>query len=66
MLDRVAPRVSQTENAAPYMTLNSDVAEAWKTALPEVVHGDGIERQPVVSPRSGSWLPQIQRQRGGT
>jgi predicted NodU family carbamoyl transferase len=65
MLDRVATPLLQTENPAPYMTLNLDVAEAWQTGLPGAIHVGKIEREPVAPSRCGSRIPHLQRQRGG-
>lgn len=48
MLDRVAPEILQTNHPAPYMTITFDVAEAWKSRIPEVVHEDGTARAQVV------------------
>jgi len=50
MLDRVAPEMLQTDHPAPYMTFTFDVAEEWKTRVPEVVHEDGTARAQVVTP----------------
>ena len=52
MLDRVAPQMLQTKHPAPYMTFTFDVAEEWKTRVPEVVHEDGTARAQVVSKES--------------
>lgn len=49
MLDRVAPDILQTEHPAPYMTFTFDVAEHWKSRIPEVVHEDGTARAQVVT-----------------
>ena len=52
MLDRVAPQMLQTDHPAPYMTFTFDVAEEWKTRVPEVVHEDGTARAQVVTRES--------------
>ncbi len=52
MLDRVAPQMLKTDHPAPYMTFTFDVAEEWKTRVPEVVHEDGTARAQVVTPES--------------
>ena len=46
MLDRAAADILGTEHPAPYMTFTFDVAEKWKTKIPEVVHLDGTARPP--------------------
>jgi carbamoyltransferase len=49
MLDRVAPDILQTDHPAPYMTFTFDVAQHWKSKIPEVVHEDGTARAQVVT-----------------
>lgn len=49
MLDRVAPEVLQSDHPAPYMTFTFDVADSWKSRIPEVVHEDGTARAQIVS-----------------
>ncbi|MFN7097496.1 MAG: carbamoyltransferase, partial [Gammaproteobacteria bacterium] len=49
MLDTVAPEILQTSHPAPYMTFTFDVADSWKTRIPEVVHEDGTARAQVVN-----------------
>jgi len=48
LLDRIAPEVIQTDHPAPFMTITFDVAEAWRSRIPEVVHQDGTARVQVV------------------
>ncbi|MEQ8858387.1 MAG: carbamoyltransferase [Pseudomonadales bacterium] len=48
VLDRIAADIIQTEHPAPFMTITFDVAEAWKSRIPEVVHEDGTARVQVV------------------
>lgn len=48
VLDRIAPEIIQTDQPAPFMTITFDVAEAWRTRIPEVVHEDGTARVQVV------------------
>jgi carbamoyltransferase len=48
LLDRIAPEVIGTDHPAPFMTITFDVAEAWKSRIPEVVHQDGTARVQVV------------------
>ncbi|MBI2379903.1 MAG: carbamoyltransferase [Gammaproteobacteria bacterium] len=48
ILDTVAADILQTNHPAPYMTITFDVAEHWKSRIPEVVHEDGTARAQVV------------------
>lgn len=48
MLDSVGPQMLQTQHPAPYMTFTFEVAEEWKTRVPEVVHEDGTARAQVL------------------
>jgi carbamoyltransferase len=68
MLDRVAPEILQTEHPSPYMTLTFDVAESWKSRIPEVVHEDGTARAQVVShgtnPRYYHLLEELEKRTG--
>ena len=48
MLDSVGPKMLQSEHPAPYMTFTFEVAEEWKTRVPEVVHEDGTSRAQVL------------------
>ncbi len=52
LLDTVAEDILQTTHPAPYMTITFDVAEHWKTRIPEVVHEDGTLRAQVVTKKS--------------
>ena len=49
MLDTVAPSILQTDHPSPYMTFTFDVAEEWKSRIPEVVHEDGTARAQIVT-----------------
>ena len=49
MLDKVAPEILQTDHPSPYMTFTFDVAESWKSRIPEVVHEDGTARAQIVT-----------------
>ena len=49
MLDTVAPEILQTDHPSPYMTFTFDVAESWKSRIPEVVHEDGTARAQIVT-----------------
>ena len=51
MLDTVGPQMLQTDHPAPYMTFTFEVAEEWKTRVPEVVHEDGTSRAQVLERR---------------
>jgi carbamoyltransferase len=48
-LDTVAADIIQSDQPAPFMTITFDVAEEWKSRIPEVVHEDGTSRVQVVS-----------------
>jgi len=48
MLDTVAPQMLKSEHPAPFMTFTFEVAEAWKSRVPEVVHEDGTARAQVL------------------
>jgi len=52
MIDRVAADILQTRHPSPYMTFTFDVAEQWKSRIPEVVHEDGTARPQIVTARS--------------
>ncbi len=49
MLDKVAPEILQTDHPSQYMTFTFDVAESWKSRIPEVVHEDGTARAQIVT-----------------
>ncbi len=67
MLDRVAEDILQTDHPAPYMTFTFDVAEHWKSRIPEVVHEDGTARAQVVTkatnPRYYALIEELERLR---
>ena len=48
MLDTVGPQMLGSDHPAPFMTFTFEVAEAWKTRVPEVVHEDGTSRAQVL------------------
>jgi carbamoyltransferase len=48
MLDTVGPQMLQSDHPAPFMTFTFEVAEGWKTRVPEVVHEDGTSRAQVL------------------
>lgn len=68
MLDRIAPEILQTDHPSPYMTFTFDVAESWKTRIPEVVHEDGTARAQIVTkatnPRYYSLLEEMEKLNG--
>ena len=68
MLDRVAPKMLQTDHPAPYMTFTFDVAEGWKDRVPEVVHEDGTARAQVVTkevnPRYYELIEELEKHTG--
>jgi carbamoyltransferase len=68
MLDRVAAEILQSEHPAPYMTFTFDVAEHWKSRIPEVVHEDGTARAQVVTretnPRYYQLIEELEKRRG--
>lgn len=68
MLDKVAPEILQTNHPAPYMTFTFDVAESWKSRIPEVVHEDGTARAQVVThatnPRYYELIEHLEKLRG--
>lgn len=67
MLDRFAEDILQTSHPAPYMTFTFDVAEHWKSRIPEVVHEDGTARAQVVTkatnPRYYELIEELNRLR---
>lgn len=67
MLDRAAADILQTQHPSPYMTFTFDVAEHWKSRIPEVVHEDGTARAQVVSratnPRYYSLIEELEKLR---
>lgn len=68
MLDRVAEDIIQTSHPAPYMTFTFDVAEHWKSRIPEVVHEDGTARAQIVTketnPRYYELIEELEKLRG--
>ncbi len=52
MLDTVAADILQTPHPSPYMTFTFDVADKWKSKIPEVVHEDGTARPQIVTAKS--------------
>jgi carbamoyltransferase len=68
MLDRVAPEILQTDHPSPYMTFTFDVAESWKSRIPEVVHEDGTARAQIVTkdtnPRYYQLIEELEKHTG--
>ena len=68
ILDRAAADILQTEHPAPYMTFTFNVAEHWKSRIPEVVHEDGTARAQVVTretnPRYYQLIEELEKRRG--
>ena len=68
MLDTIAPEILQTGHPSPYMTFTFDVAESWKSRIPEVVHEDGTARAQIVTeatnPRYYSLLQEMEKLTG--
>ena len=68
VLDRVAPDVVGYAQSSPFMTITFDVAESWKSRIPEVVHADGTARIQTVSrdvnPRYYALLEEMERLTG--
>ncbi len=59
VLDTVAADIIGTGQPAPYMTITFDVAEKWKSRIPEVVHEDGTARVQVVEERANPRYYQL-------
>jgi len=68
ILDTIAPDIIQSDQSAPFMTITFDVAEEWKTRIPEVVHEDGTSRVQVVSQKTNpiyyALLKEMERTNG--
>ncbi|MDH3935511.1 MAG: carbamoyltransferase, partial [Gammaproteobacteria bacterium] len=68
ILDRVAGEILQTDHPSPYMTFTFDVAESWKSRIPEVVHEDGTARAQIVTsktnPRYYSLIEELEKRTG--
>ncbi|GMR21472.1 MAG: carbamoyltransferase [Gammaproteobacteria bacterium] len=68
ILDRVAAEILQSTHPSPYMTFTFDVAEEWKSRIPEVVHEDGTARAQIVtrdtSPRYYRLLEEMEKHTG--
>ncbi len=68
ILDTVAAEIIQSDHPAQYMTITFDVAEQWKSRVPEVVHKDGTARAQVVSkatnPRFYRLIQELEQRTG--
>ncbi|MBC7698776.1 MAG: carbamoyltransferase [Bacteroidia bacterium] len=68
ILDKFAEDILQTNHPAPYMTFTFDVADKWKSRIPEVVHEDGTARAQVVThatnPRYYELIEHLEKLRG--
>ena len=68
MLDTVAEDILQTDHPSPYMTFTFDVAESWKSRIPEVVHEDGTARAQIVTrdtnPRYYQLIEEVEKRTG--
>ncbi len=68
LLDTVAEEILQTNHPSPYMTFTFDVAESWKSRIPEVVHEDGTARAQIVNratnPRYYSLIQELEKRTG--
>jgi carbamoyltransferase len=68
MLDKVATEILQTDHPSPYMTFTFDVAESWKSRIPEVVHEDGTARAQIVTedtnPRYYRLIEELEKRTG--
>ena len=68
MLDTVGPQMLQTDHPAPFMTFTFEVAEEWKTRVPEVVHEDGTARAQVLkrefTPRYYDLMKELEKLTG--
>jgi carbamoyltransferase len=59
ILDTVAADIIQSDHPAQYMTITFDVAEDWKSRIPEVVHKDGTARVQVVNEKTNARFYQL-------
>ena len=68
ILDRVAEDILQTGHPSSYMTFTFDVAESWKSRIPEVVHEDGTARAQIVTsktnPRYYRLIEELEKRTG--
>ena len=68
MLDTVGPLMLQTDHPAPFMTFTFEVAEQWRSCVPEVVHEDGTARAQVLqrehNPRYYDLMKELEKLTG--
>lgn len=68
MLDTVGPQMLGSDHPAPFMTFTFEVAEEWKSRVPEVVHEDGTSRAQVLkrehNPRYYDLMKQMEKLTG--
>jgi carbamoyltransferase len=68
MLDTVGPQMLGSDHPAPFMTFTFEVAEEWKSRVPEVVHEDGTSRAQVLkrehNPRYYDLMLEMERLTG--
>lgn len=68
MLDTVGPQMLGSDHPAPFMTFTFEVADEWKTRVPEVVHEDGTSRAQVLkrdyNPRYYDLMKQMEKLTG--
>jgi carbamoyltransferase len=68
LLDTAATDIIQSDHPAQFMTITFDVADKWRSRIPEVVHKDGTARAQVVSeatnPRFYRLIKEMERRTG--
>lgn len=68
ILDKVAPDILQSDHPSPYMTFTFEVADKWKSRIPEVVHEDGTARAQIVTestnPRYYALICELEKHTG--
>ncbi len=68
ILDTVATEILQSDHPSPYMTFTFEVAEHWKSRIPEVVHEDGTARAQIVTedtnPRYYQLISELEKRTG--
>ena len=68
LLDTAATDIIQSDHPAQYMTITFDVADKWRSRIPEVVHKDGTARAQVVgeatNPRYYRLIKEMARRTG--
>jgi len=68
VLDRVAPEMTGSKHASPFMTATFDVTDRWRTRIPQVMRHDGSARVHTVAreinPRFHALLEALERRTG--